>query len=63
MILKESEIDKETIHDILGKPFKDPNKWFTVTGSCYYFIKELTDHDGNETVSYTHLTLPTNREV
>jgi hypothetical protein len=48
MILKESEIDKETIHDILGKPFKDPKKWFTVTGSCYYFIKELTDHDGNE---------------
>lgn len=48
MILKESEIDKETINDILGKPFKDPKKWFTVTGSCYYFIKELTDHDDNE---------------
>ena len=48
MILKESEIDKETIHDILGKPFKDPKKWFTVTGSCYYFIKELSDNDGND---------------
>ena len=26
-------------------------------------LAELVEHDGTKTVSYTHLTLPTNREV
>ncbi len=47
MILKESEIDKDTINSILGKPYKEPGKWFTVTGSNYYFIKQLIDYEGN----------------
>jgi len=48
MILKESEIDSDTIESVLGKPYKEPGKWFTVTGSSYYFIKELTTIDGEK---------------
>lgn len=52
MILKESEIDKDAIKAVLGKIYKEPGKWFTVSGSCYYFIKELTDLDGNEVLKW-----------
>jgi hypothetical protein len=31
MMLKENEIDKDTINSILGKLYKEPSKWFTVT--------------------------------
>lgn len=48
MILKESEIDQDNIQSILGKPYKEPGKWLTVTGSSYYFIKELKDIEGND---------------
>jgi|GEM_PF-6799166 len=46
MILKESEIDSDAIESVLGKPYKEPGKWFTVTGSSYYFIKELITVNG-----------------
>lgn len=48
MILKESEIDQDNIESILGKPYKEPGKWLTVTGSSYYFIKELKNTHGEE---------------
>lgn len=48
MILKESEIDQDNIEPILGKPYKEPGKWLTVTGSSYYFIKELKNTHGEE---------------
>lgn len=48
MILKESEIDQDNIIPFLGKPYKEPGKLFTVTGSSYYFIKSLTTLDGEE---------------
>ncbi|MBO6793332.1 MAG: hypothetical protein JJ895_05445 [Balneolaceae bacterium] len=48
MILKESEIEQDNIIPVLGNPYKEPGKWLTVTGSSYYFIKELTTSDGEE---------------
>ena len=33
------------------------------TDSTYHFTEIAIIHDGTDTVSYTHLTLPTNREV
>ena len=48
MILKESEIDQDNIAPVLGKPYKEPGKWFTVTGSSYYFIKNLTTTEGED---------------
>ncbi len=48
MILKESEIDQDTIISYLGKPYKEPGKWFTVKGSTYFFIKELRTVNGEE---------------
>ena len=48
MILKESEIDQDNIIPVLGLPYKEPGKWFTVTGSTYYFIKELTTIGGED---------------
>lgn len=48
MILKESEIgDKDIIEPVLGKPFKEPGKLLTATGSSYFFIKEISDLEGN----------------
>jgi len=48
MLLKESELDnKDIIFPILGKPYKEPGKLLTVTGSTIYFVKECTDLDGN----------------
>lgn len=48
MILKESEIDQDNIAPVLGKPYKELGKWFTVTGSSYYFIKNLTTTEGED---------------
>lgn len=48
MILKESEIDQDNIAPVLGKPYKEPGKWFTVTGSSYYFIKSLKTLEGED---------------
>ncbi len=48
MILKESEIEQDNIIPFLGNPYKEPGKWLTVTGSSYYFIKELTTTEGEE---------------
>ena len=42
MILKESEIDKDNIEPVLGKPYREPGQLLTVTGSSFYFIKKLT---------------------
>ncbi|MFV1884855.1 MAG: hypothetical protein ACMZ7B_10230 [Balneola sp.] len=48
MILKESEIgDKDIIEPILGKPYKEPEKLLTATGSSYFFVEEITDLNGN----------------
>ncbi len=48
MILKESELDdQDIIRPILGKPYKELGKLLTVTGSTIYFVKEITDLDGN----------------
>ena len=48
MILKESEIgDTDLIYPILGKPYKEPGKIFTATGSSMYFVKQSLDTDGN----------------
>ncbi len=48
MILKESELyDQDLISPLLGKPYKEPGKLFTATGSSYFFVKEITDLDGN----------------
>ena len=48
MILKESELDDvDIIHPILGKPYKEPGKLLTVTGSTIYFLKSFTDLEGN----------------
>ncbi len=52
MILKESEIDQDTINEALGKPYKEPGKWFTVTGSSYYFIKELNNNLGENVLKW-----------
>lgn len=52
MILKESEIDQDTINEVLGKPFKEPGKWLTVTGSSYYFIKDLKDSQGEDVLKW-----------
>ncbi|RNC85334.1 MAG: hypothetical protein ED557_00740 [Balneola sp.] len=47
MILKESELDDEDIiYHILGKPYKDPGKLLTATGSSMFFIREATDLEG-----------------
>lgn len=48
MLLKESELDdQDIIYTILGKPYKEPGKLLTVTGSAMYFVKECTDLEGN----------------
>ncbi len=48
MILKESEIgDPDIIKPVLGNPYKEPGKFLAVTGSSYFFIKEITDAEGN----------------
>ncbi len=48
MILKESELgDQDLIGPVLGKPYKEPGKFLTTTGSSYFFIKEITDFNGN----------------
>lgn len=48
MILKESDIgDDDIIHPILGKPYKEPGKLITVTGSAFYFIRKCSDLSGN----------------
>ena len=48
MILKESELDdSDIIRPIIGKPYKEPGKLLTATGSTIYFVKELTDLEGN----------------
>lgn len=48
MILKESELDDvDIIHPILGKPYKEPGKLLTATGSTIYSVKECTDLLGN----------------
>ena len=48
MILKESEIgDDDITQPILGKPYKEPGKLFTVTGSAFYFIRKCCDLDRN----------------
>jgi hypothetical protein len=52
MILKESEIDQDTINEVLGKPYKEPGKWFTVNGSSYYFIKELKNSKDEEVLKW-----------
>ncbi len=52
MILKESEIDQDTINEALGKPYKEPGKWLTVTGSSYYFIKELNNNLGENVLKW-----------
>ena len=52
MILKESEIDQDSINEVLGKPYKEPGKWFTVKGSSYYFIKELKNNKDEEVLKW-----------
>lgn len=52
MILKESEIEQDNIEAVLGKPYKDPGKWLTVTGSSYYFIKEFINKKGEEVLMW-----------
>ena len=52
MILKESEIDQDTINEVLGKPYKEPGKWLTVTGSSYYFIKDLKNNLGEDVLKW-----------
>ncbi len=48
MLLKESELDDlDIIQPILGKPYKEPGKLLTVTGSTIYFVKEANDLAGN----------------
>lgn len=48
MILKESELDDEDIiYPILGKPYKEPGKLLTATGSSMFFVREATDPEGN----------------
>ncbi|GAB5408807.1 MAG: hypothetical protein BalsKO_11720 [Balneolaceae bacterium] len=48
MLLKESELDdQDIIQPILGKPYKEPGKLLTATGSSMYFLKECTDLKGN----------------
>lgn len=48
MILKESELyNQDLIYPLLGKPYKEPGKFLTATGSSYFFVKEITDSDGN----------------
>lgn len=46
MILKESDLDDfDIIRPILGKPYKEAGKLFTITGSTIYFLKSFTDLD------------------
>ncbi len=48
MLLKESELyDQDIIYPVLGKPYKEPGKLLTVTGSSMYFLKECTDLKGH----------------
>lgn len=48
MLLKESELDdQDIIQPILGKPYKEPGKFLTVTGSTIYFVRECADLKGN----------------
>jgi glutaredoxin 2 len=52
MILKESEIDQDNIIPVLGKPFKEPEKLFTATGSSFYFVKEFNDLKGDSILAW-----------
>ncbi len=48
MILKESELDDDDIiYPILGKPYKEPGKLLTATGSSMFFVREATDLECN----------------
>ena len=51
-----TDVNNNGIWDV-GEPFEDTNE------SGYYDEDQIGYQDTSESVSYTHLTLPTNREV
>ena len=53
--IKESSFEYDSIHYI-----RESSSEY---GSIHYIRESLFEYEGVDAVSYTHLTLPTNREV
>lgn len=45
MILKESQIDPDTIRKVVGEPYKENGRLLTATGSSFFFVRKLANHD------------------
>jgi len=54
MILKESQIDPDTVRTVLGPPFKKNGKLLTATGSSFYFIRFLNNLNGESILKWEH---------